>query len=417
MASPTFVIVGANACGTTAAATLREEGFDGRIVLIGDERRLPFERPPLSKEYLRGDMLIEKAYLRPTEWYEENKIETMFGAKVYQVDPHEMKVHLTDSESHEPIAFDQCLVATGVRNRKLNVPGKELAGILELRSPIDSDSIRSWATRSLRAVIAGMGFIGCEVAASLRQMGIDVTAVDVVQVPLQRVLGKELGHVFEMIHQERGVRMVFEDTVVAFRGTETVEEVLTKNGERLACDFVVVGIGTIPNTEVVEGTGIAIENGIVVDEWLRTNAPGVFAAGDVANHKHPLYGPLRIEHFDNAIKMGQTAARNMMENWEVFDDPHWFWSDQYDTSLQMAGIVTEYDEMIVRGGRLQDRKFVAFFMRSGVIQAAVSVNYPRDVRRSLDLIKSRTPIFEKQSLKNPEVDLRTLVPASHESGV
>jgi 3-phenylpropionate/trans-cinnamate dioxygenase ferredoxin reductase subunit len=237
------------------------------------------------------------------------------------------------------------------------------------------------------------------------------------EVPLQRVLGKEIGHVFEMLHQERGVRMVFDDTVVAFRGTEAVEEVVTKKGERLACDFVVVGIGTIPNTEVVDGTGIAIDNGIVVDEWLRTNAPGIFAAGDVANHKHPVFGSIRIEHFDNALRMGETVARNMMEKWEVFDDPHWFWSDQYDTSLQMAGVLTEYDEMVLRGGRLQDRKFVAFFMRSGVIQATVSMNYPRDVRRSLDLIKNRVPIFDKQSLKNPEVDLRTLVPANRETDV
>jgi 3-phenylpropionate/trans-cinnamate dioxygenase ferredoxin reductase subunit len=262
-----------------------------------------------------------------------------------------------------------------------------------------------------------MGFIGCEVAASLRQLGIDVTVVDIMQVPLQRVLGKEIGHVFEMLHQEHGVRMVFDDSVVAFRGTESVEEVVTKKGERLACDFVVVGIGTIPNTEVVEETGITIDNGIVVDEWLRTNAPGVFAAGDVANHKHPLFGPVRIEHFDNAIRMGQAAARNMMEKWEVHDDPHWFWSDQYDASLQMGGVLTEYDEMVIRGGRLQDRKFIAFFMRSNVIQATVSVNYPRDVRRSLNLIRNKVPIYDKQALKNPEVDLRTLVPAEGETDV
>ena len=399
----TFVIVGANACGGTAAAALREEGFDGRVILIGDERHPPYERPPLSKEYLRGEQPLDKGYLRPADWYEEQNIETRFGTRAERLDPQNRQVIL---EGGEAIDYDAVLIATGVRNRRLGVPGSELSGILELRKPLDADSIRRWADKSLRVVLVGMGFIGAEVASSLRQMRKDVTVVELYETALYRVLGRDIGKVIEEVHRDHGARMVFNDTVEEFRGHESVEEVVTKEGQRIPADFVVVGIGTVPNTDIVEGTGVEVDNGILVDATLRTNAPGVFAAGDVANHQHPVFGRVRVEHFDNAIKMGPVAARNMMGAQEDFDDPHWFWSDQYDSQIQMGGIASSWDEIVFRG-KPQDRSFAAFYILNEAIIASFSLDWKRDVRRSLPLIAKRT-LIDRAELRNPEYDLRKM---------
>jgi 3-phenylpropionate/trans-cinnamate dioxygenase ferredoxin reductase component len=401
---PTFVVVGANLAGGTAAATLREEGFDGRVVLIGAEPLPPYERPPLSKEYLRGET-PEPAYVRPPDWYEKSQIETRFGQRAERLNLGERSVEL---DTGERIAFDALLIATGCRNRRYPIPGLDLPGVHDLRFLEDCDAIKSAATRGSKAVLVGMGFIGAEVAASFRARGVDVTVVEFAETPLQRVLGTDLGRVIEGLHRDHGVEMIFRDGAEQFEGDGRFEVLVTKEGRRLEGDFAVVGVGVEPVTELVKGTDVAVENGILVDPALRTNVPGVFAAGDVARHDHPVFGRIRVEHFDNALKMGEAAARNMLGRDEVFDDAHWFWSDQYDANIQMAGYATEWDDMVVRGN-LEERAFVAFLLKDGLLRSAFSMNWPRDVRRSMPLIKAHVRP-EGEQLADPEFDLRQLGP-------
>ena len=401
---PTFLIIGANMAGGTAAATLREEGFDGGVVLIGQEPHPPYERPPLSKEYLR-DEEQEPRFIRPPEWYEKNQIETRFGETAERLDVAGRSVELVGGER---IAFDSLLVATGCRNRKFPLPGLDLPGVHDLRYLPDSDAIKAAAVPGAKAVLVGMGFIGAEVAASLRSRNVDVTVVEFAETPLQRVLGAELGRVLEGLHRDHGVKMFFRDGAERFEGDGRFEVLHTKEGRTIEADFAVVGVGVEPVTDVVQGTDIAVDNGILVDPTLQSNVPGVFAAGDVARHDHPVFGRIRVEHFDNAMKMGEAAARNMLGRAEVFDDPHWFWSDQYDVNIQMAGFATEWDDMVVRGS-LEDRRFAAFLLKDGRLLSTFTMNWPRDVRRSMPLIKAQVRPDPKL-LTDPEFDLRKLAP-------
>ena len=403
---PTFVAVGASLAGGTAAATLREEGFDGRIVLIGDEPVEPYERHPLSKEYLCGEQPFDRAYLRPPQFWKENRIDARLGERAERIDTTNRSVVMA---SGERVPYDAVLVATGCRNRRLPVPGADLPGVFELRKVADADAIKVAAGRARKAVVVGAGFIGCEVTASLRQLGLDVMVVESAETPLQQVLGPDLGRVLEGLHRDHGVEMVLGDATERFEGAGTFEALVTGHGRRIEADFAVVGVGVEPVTELAHGSDIAVQDGIIVDATLATNVPGVFAAGDVARQDHPVFGSIRVEHYDNAVKMGATAARNMLGRGEVFDDPHWFWSDQYDAEIQMSGFATSWDEMVFRGS-IRDRSFAAFMLKDGVLQSAFSMNWKRDVRRSMPLIKAKMRP-EAKLLADPEFDLRTLAPS------
>src|SRR5687767_12458993 len=307
-----YVIVGASLAGATAAITLREEGADGTVTLIGAEKEPPYERPPLSKAYLRGETPFDKALVRPAAFYADHDIETMFGTRVIRIDPSERIVELED---HRRVPFDALLIATGGRNRRLSIPGGDLEGIYGLRTVQDAERIRKEIVPGRRVVVVGMGFIGSEVAASLRQKGLDVVAIEPAKTPLFRVLGEAVGQRIADLHGAHGVRTIFEDTVAAFEGTQRVARVITKGGLRLDCDFVVAGIGVEPVIDILDGTGIHVDNGVVVDAYCQTSVPGIFAAGDVANHYHPVFErQVRVEHWQNAIKQGAAAARNMLCN-------------------------------------------------------------------------------------------------------
>ena len=404
----TFMIVGAGLAGGSAAATLREEGFDGRLVLVGAEPQPPYERPPLSKEYLRGESPFEQALLQPLDFYGENDIETRFGVRAARVDAAEATVEL---DGGERIAYDGFLVATGVRNRRVPIAGSNLKGIYELRTVDDCDRIREEISPGRKAVVVGMGFIGSEVAASLRRSGLEVAVVDRNKVPLRRVLGEEVGRVMERVHRDHGTEMILEDTVAAFEGAGRVERVMTRRGRRIDCDFVVIGPGVEPVTELLVGTGVEIDDGIVVDEYFRTNLEGIYAAGDVANYYHPVFGRhIRVEHWQNALKQGPAAARSMLGKGEPYEEIPWFWSDQYDYNLQYLGCHTEWDELVVRGS-LEERNFVAFYRRDGRVLAAVALNRGRELRRSKGLIKAQHRV-EAAKLSDPAVDLRMLVDAT-----
>jgi 3-phenylpropionate/trans-cinnamate dioxygenase ferredoxin reductase subunit len=405
----TIVVVGASLAGGTAAAALREEGFEGRLVLLGDEPLPPYERPGLSKAYLRGEESFDDLLLRAPDWWESRGVEARFGERALALDPRRRSVVLASGQT---ITYDAAIVATGVRNRRLEVPGHELEGIYQLRTVGDADRIRSAAGRASRAVVVGFGFIGAEVAASLRRMGLEVEVVEVFGTALVRALGHTIGRCVEAIHRDEGVRFHFDDAVERFEGDGSVQRVRTRTGRTIEADLVVVGVGTEPNAELLRGTGVGADGGIEVGPTLETAVPGTFAVGDVATHAHPVFGPVRVEHFDNAIKMGEHVARVVLGAGEVFDDPHWFWSDQYDHQVQMAGIVPRVDRarMVLRGS-LEERRFCAFLLdEEGVLRGCVSLDWPRDCRRSLPLIRAQVAPPE-EALADPEVDLRTLAPA------
>ena len=384
----TFVIVGASLAGAKAAETLRDEGFDGRIVLVGAEAERPYERPPLSKEYLRGEAGREKLWVHDdASFYDEHDIELRLATTVTDLDLGARAVVLGD----ERLAFDGLLLTTGATPRRLDVPGADLDGVHYLRSVESSDAIRARLDRGGKVVVVGAGWIGSEAAASARQRGLDVTIVEPAAVPLERVLGPEMGAVYRDAHAEHGVELLLGTGVDAFEGAGAVERVRTSDGRTVDCDFVIVGIGVAPETGLAERAGLTVDNGIVVDGALRTSVPGVFAAGDVARHEHPLYGPLRVEHWSNALHQGPAAARSMLGSDEPYDRIPYFFSDQYDVGMEYSGNVIGAARLVVRGDTAS-REFIAFWLDGERLVAGMNVNVWDVQDRIRELIAAGTPV-------------------------
>jgi 3-phenylpropionate/trans-cinnamate dioxygenase ferredoxin reductase component len=389
----------------SAAEALRKEGFEGSITVAGEEPHRPYDRPPLSKKYLRGETSIEKIALKPEDFYDSNSIELLLGARASRVDTEARLVHF-EAEPNR-LEFDRLLIATGSRNRHLNVPGKDLEGIHELRTVADADRIRSEASAGGHAVLVGMGFIGSEVAASLRQTGLEVTVIEALRVPFEHLLGPEIGKVIEGIHRDHGVNVRLGEKVARFSGTGRVEAVVTGGGETIECDFVVVGVGVRPATELAERSGLEVEDGIVVDELCRTSAPGIYAAGDVTRHFHPLARRhIRVEHWQNALKQGQAVAGSMLGKGEPYREVHWFWSDQYEFNIQYAGFHSSWDRLVLRG-ILEERKFVGFYLEGSRVVASVAINNGRDLRRAKELIRTGAAV-DPELLADPDVDLKKM---------
>jgi 3-phenylpropionate/trans-cinnamate dioxygenase ferredoxin reductase subunit len=365
----TFVIIGGGLAGGNAAVTLREEGFEGRIVLIGREPGVPFGRPPMSKTYLRSEEELDGWYVKPPDWYDDHDVERL-ESSVPAVD---VGAHVARLESGQEVTYQKLLIASGGRNRRLDIPGAELAGIHYLRTVAECDAIKQEARADRHAVVVGMGFIGCEVAASLTQLGVRVTAIFPGQAPLERVLGDEVGAAFREIHREHGVELHSQGHVDRFEGNERVEAVTTAEGDLLACDFVVVGVGIEPEVPTFVGGSVAVENGVLVDESCRASVPDVYAAGDVANHLHPLFGRVRVEHYNNAEQMGRAAARSMLGSTAPYDYIHTFWSDQYEHKLEYAGHATKWDRFVVRGS-VEEPSFLGFYLLDGQLLAAVGLD-------------------------------------------
>jgi 3-phenylpropionate/trans-cinnamate dioxygenase ferredoxin reductase subunit len=399
-----FVVVGASLTGANAAATLRDEGFEGTLVMIGSEAHYPYERPPLSKAFLRGEVPFEDALVRPPAYYKDADIKMRFGMTVTAVDPRERALSLADGEI---LRYDRLLIATGARNRTFPIPGLDLPGVYDLRTLGDAELIREEIVPGRKVVVSGLGFIGSEVAASLRRRGLEVTAIDGNRAPLERVLGLEIGEVLTGIHRDQGVELIFEDRVAAFEGARRVERVTTTSGRSIECDFAVVGLGVEPNIDLLAGTNVKLENGVVVDEYCRTNVEGVYAAGDVANHYHPVFDRyMRVEHWQNGILHGRAAALSMLDKGRPYEEIHWFWSDQYDHNLQYAGFHTEWDDLVIRGS-LEDRNFMAFYMKSGRVLSVVALNRGPEVHRSIPIIKAGGHV-DPARLREEETDLRVL---------
>lgn len=402
--STTFVVVGAGLAGGRAVETLRAEGFDGRIVLVGAEPDRPYERPPLSKEVLRAEAEPDSVYLREESWYASNDVDLRLAATVTELDPSG-NVRLGSGET---IAFDACLLATGGRVRRLHVEGAELEGVRYLRTVREATGLRAELARKPHVVVVGAGFIGAEVAASARTLGCEVTMIEVLEVPLQRVLGDELGRLYARIHTDNGVDLRLGEGVERFEGDGRVEAVVGSSGTRYPADLVVVGVGIDPNVEPAEAGGIRCDNGIVVDERCRTSAPKVFAAGDVANRPDEYSGKrIRVEHFQNAQNSGPAAARNMLGKGEPFQEVPWFWSDQYDVNLQMLGHALPTEDRVIRGS-LEARDFIAFDLSGDRIVAAVGINRGKEISVARRLISRRVPV-DRERLADEDADLKSLL--------
>jgi 3-phenylpropionate/trans-cinnamate dioxygenase ferredoxin reductase component len=371
-----FVIIGDGMAGGNAAVTLREEDFPGPVVLISPEPGVPFGRPPLSKTYLRSEEDLDGWYVRPAGWYADHHVE-LRRAAVAAVDP---AAHTVSLAGGEELRYAKVLIATGGRNRHLDVPGAGLGGLHYLRTVAECDAIKEEAAPGRSAVVVGMGFIGCEVAASLTQLGVRVTTVFPGQAPLERVLGGQVGGLIGAFHRAHGVELRPGDQVTAFEGTDRLEAVVTAAGQRIACDFAVAGLGIQPE---VPDVAVAQQNGILADELCRASAPDVYVAGDVANHLHPLFGRIRVEHYNNAEKQGAAAARSMLGSTAPYDYVHSFWSDQYEHKIEYVGHVDRWDEFVVRGS-IEDGKLIGFYLVDGVVRAAVGLDRGGDPELDLD---------------------------------
>jgi len=406
-AEQTFVIVGGGMAGAKAAETLRDEGFDGRIVLVGAEPVRPYERPPLSKDYLRGETEREKVFVHEAGYYAEHDIDLRPSRAASRFDTGSREVVLDDGET---LRYDRLLLATGAQPRRLPIPGGELDGVYYLRTVADSDRLRERLDRGGSLVVVGAGWIGSEVAASARQRGLDVTVVEPMSVPLERVLGPEIGAVYRDIHADHGVQMLLGSGVEAFEGGSAVERVRTNDGRTLDCDLVVVGIGVRPSMELGEQAGLAAGVGILVVVLLQTSAEGVFAAGDVAAAQHPFFGErIRVEHWANALEQGPAAARNMLGAGTPYDRIPYFFSDQYDVGMEYAGYAKSWDRVVVRGDTAS-REFIAFWMAGDRILAGMNVNV-WDVTDTIQtLIRERVAIDDRR-LSDPDVPLEELAGA------
>jgi 3-phenylpropionate/trans-cinnamate dioxygenase ferredoxin reductase component len=405
MSEQTFIIVGASLAGASAAAELRERGFDGRVVLIGSEPQRPYQRPPLSKEYLRGDAGLDKVFVHDESFYADQAIELRTSTTVESIDQGSSEVVCGGGER---LRYDRLLLTTGAQARRLSIPGAELQEIYHLRSLPESDRLRERLGRGGSLVVVGAGWIGCEVAASARQMGLEVTIIAPASVPLERALGPEAGAIYRDIHTDQGVKMLLGTHVERFEGSPAVQRVHTTDGRAIDCDFVVVGVGATPNVAPAAAAGIAVDNGIVCAELLRTSRDGVFAAGDVASVRYPTFGRLRVEHWATALNQGPAAARNMLDRPVAYDRVPYFYSDQYDVGMEYTGHAAEWDEVVFRGD-VAGREFIAFWCKDQRVLAGMNVNV-WDVTEQIEvLIRSRVRV-ERGRLADPGTPLGDLAP-------
>ncbi len=368
-----FAIVGASLAGAKAAESLRDNGFTGRIVLIGEETERPYERPPLSKGYLLGSEPREKAYVHPDDWYGAHDVELLLGVRATNLDT---ATHTLTLDGYEPLRYDKLLLTTGSRPRRLDVPGADLHGIRYLRTLPEADALVEYRGKASRVVVVGAGWIGLETAAAAASHGAQVTVVELDSGPLRRVLGDEVSAIFRALHEQHGVSFRFGVGVSEFRGGLGLESVVLTDGTELPAEVAIVGVGIAPAVELAQAAGLPVDNGVVVDESLRTGDPDVYAAGDVANFLHPLLGRhIRVEHWSNALNGGKAVALSMLGQQLRYDRVPYFFTDQYDLGMEYAGWVEPggYDSVVFRGDT-GAREFIAFWVKEGRILAGMNVN-------------------------------------------
>lgn len=397
-----IVIVGGGHAAGQGAAGLRQGGYDGEIVVVCDEPHIPYQRPPLSKQYLAGEQGLDRVYLRPEAFYQSRDIELRSGTRATEIDTRDKTLVFEDGTT---LAYDKLLLATGSRVRTLDIPGSTLPGVHYLRNIADADSIKADMAPGRRMTIIGGGYIGLEVASVAVQAGLSVTVVEMEDRILKRVASAEMSSFYHALHTDAGVEISTGATAQRFAGTERVDRVVCANGTEVPSDLVVVGVGVVPNVELAQSAGLTCENGILVDEHCATSAPDIYAAGDCTNHPNPiLERRLRLESVPNAMEQSRVAAANLMGQDQVYASVPWFWSDQYDLKLQMVGFSTDGDSHVVRGDP-GARQFVMFHLKDGVLAAADAVNAPREFLACRQLVGRGV---DPRQLADPGADLRQL---------
>jgi 3-phenylpropionate/trans-cinnamate dioxygenase ferredoxin reductase subunit len=398
----TFVIVGAGLAGAKAAETLRAEGFDGRLLLVGEEPERPYDRPPLSKAYLRGEADRDSLYVHQEAFYADNDVELRPSTPVRSIAPSARQLELATGER---IGYQRLLLATGAAPRRLPLPGAGLDGVHYLRSRRDADTLAAAAARATHVVVVGTGWIGSEAAASLRQLGHQVTLIGPDTAPLARVLGPEIAGVYRDLHADHGVRLQLGTRVAGLRGHGRVEAVVTGNGHTIEADLVLVGTGAVPRTELAEAAGLPVRDGVLVNEQLEAvGAAGIHAAGDVAAAWHPRYQTyLHVEHWANALNQGLAAARNMLGAGSPYARLPYFYSDQYDLGMEYSGLAAGWDQVVVRGD-LAAREFIAFWLKDRRVVAGMNAGVWDVVEPIQALIRGGLPV-DPERLANPDIPL------------
>jgi 3-phenylpropionate/trans-cinnamate dioxygenase ferredoxin reductase subunit len=408
VATQTFAIVGAGLAGAKAAEALRREGFDGRVVLLGEEAVRPYERPPLSKAYLRGEAGFDQAAVHKEGFYSDHDIDLLTSSPVRSLDLRERRLELGDGSS---VGYDRLLLAMGASPRRLELDGTDFTGVHYLRDIGQADALGQAIRSAGRVAVIGAGWIGCEVAASAREMGAEVTLIEMASVPLERVLGPEVGAVYRDVHADHGVDLRMGASVQALRGGEAVEAVELAGGEVVPADVVVIGVGVAPRTELVTGSaaaGLEVDDGVVVDKSLATSVPGVYAAGDVASAWHPLYrSRIRLEHWSAALNQGREVARAMLGQDLSYDRIPYFYSDQYDVSMEYTGWAPRWGRVVFRGD-VGGRQFIAFWLdEADRVLAGMNVNVWEVTEAIEAMVRSGRPV-DVGRLTDPEVELAAL---------
>ena len=404
MSSDTMVIIGGGQAGGWGAVSLREAGYQGRVLVICAEDYIPYERPPLSKSVLAGDEEFESTYLRPQAYYDEQNIELRLGDPVTHIDPAAQSVALSSGES---LNYSRLMVATGGMVRRLTIAGGELPGVFYLRDIDESMALKNAVGAGTRVVVIGGGFIGLEVAAAARKRGGDVVVIEVQPHILNRVIEPTIAAAIVSVHADNGVPIRVDTGLQAITGEGRVDGVQLSSGERIAADVVAIGIGITPDTGLAEAAGLNVDNGIVVNEFGETSQANIYAAGDVTNHYNPLYEKhLRLESWQNAQNQGIAVGRTMAGQREPYAEVPWFWSDQYDMNLQMAGLTDTFDASVTRGN-VESRQFSTFYLNAGKVRGVVAINAARDMMVARRLIAKGTPV-DVEALADAETNLKKL---------
>jgi 3-phenylpropionate/trans-cinnamate dioxygenase ferredoxin reductase subunit len=401
----TILIVGGGQAGAQAVDTLRREGFAGRLVLACEENQLPYQRPPLSKKYLTGELLPERLPFRHRAFYDQHSVELKLGARAVRIEPQARRVMLSNGES---IAYDRLLLCLGASARRLTCPGSELPGIHYLRNVEDAAAIRQELKPAAHAVIVGGGYIGLEIAATARQLGCAVTVLEMADRVMNRVVASNVSEYFAHEHRSQGVKILCNTRVVSLEGRDRVERVICADGSSYAVDALIVGAGAVANTQLAQEAGLQCDNGIVVDEHCRSSDAHIFAAGDCSNFYSNRYqARVRLESVDNAFEQSKAAALSMLDRPAAYDRVPWFWSDQYDNKLLIVGLSAGHDQQLTRGDPAT-RSFSVCYLRGGELLAVEAINHPKDYMAARKLIPERfRPDLNK--LADPQVAMKDAV--------
>ena len=398
-----MVIIGAGHAAGQAAASLRQEKYEGEITIIGDEPHVPYQRPPLSKQYLSGEQALERVYIRPEKFYADKGVTLKLGVSATAIDP---AAHTVTTSDGDTVEYEKLIIATGSRARILNIEGSNLGGIHYLRTISDVDAIRDQMAPGKNLVIVGGGYIGLEVASVAVEAGLTVHVLEMEERILQRVTTPQMSEYYHNLHTSRGVNIHTNTGVTGFAGEGDVAKVLCGEDRSFDADLVIVGIGIIPNIELAQEAGLDCENGIVVDDHCRTSDPDIYAAGDCTNHPNPLLDRrLRLESVPNAMEQARVCASNMLGGDKIYSSMPWFWSDQYELKLQMVGFSADGNEQVIRGD-MAANQFAVFYLKDGVVVSADAVNSPKEFMVCKQLVGK--PV-DKAALANPDTDLKSLL--------